>query len=400
MSDVNVDRDFHPEQMIPGLVFIPAGEIHMSAEDEEKFKGVRFSSQREKKELCRACGWNTDHELISSYLPRIRMFYTKPNAGLWTMGNDYMIWDRACKEGMDNEFMTYQFLKAKGVKNIPLVEEMQHFGKPGDKFQFTVTSRAKGKALKDVWHTASREEKRSYADQMIAALRELRTYTAPYPQRVDGSPLVDNLIGQCLPNTACKSIGKTTEDWLDSNLGEELRRGLGRKYGTSDKAVIEEKLNDLKNNFPEGAPYVLTHGDIHCGNIIVNNGKIQAIIDWEAAGYYPWWVERMIHDTRTGRDGCPGFYQMVWRELDSERRRPQWESQVCQPVNDVQVVFRYCPTTHDGMKRSDNGDEWRRPAWCECNPIGGRIRRWHWEAERTHEIDYSETAEATYNPRE
>jgi aminoglycoside phosphotransferase (APT) family kinase protein len=27
------------------------------------------------------------------------------------------------------------------------------------------------------------------------------------------------------------------------------------------------------------------------GNILVDAGKIVAIIDWELAGYYPWWVE-------------------------------------------------------------------------------------------------------------
>jgi aminoglycoside phosphotransferase (APT) family kinase protein len=51
----------------------------------------------------------------------------------------------------------------------------------------------------------------------------------------------------------------------------------------------------MKDNFPDPEPFVLTHGDLTLGNIIVKDDKITTIIDWEHAGYYPWWAERWIN---------------------------------------------------------------------------------------------------------
>lgn len=83
---------------------------------------------------------------------------------------------------------------------------MHQFGKEGDQFIFTVMPRAKGVTLESIWAKLTSEEKRSYADQIIAALRELRQFTAPSRQRVDGSPLRDNVIGHCGPPKLCKAI--------------------------------------------------------------------------------------------------------------------------------------------------------------------------------------------------
>jgi hypothetical protein len=390
MSDINIDRHFRPKDLIPDAVFIPAG-TELSAEDKQKFEGVRNWADHRTEELCRACGWDSYHELTSSYLPRLRIFRARLNSGLWVMGNDYAIWDRAGEKDMNNDYMTHQFLKEKRLKDIPILEEMHQYGKPSDPYHFVVMSQAKGAPLINVWPTASLEEKKGYADQLIAAIRELRQYTAPYPQRVDGGPLWDNILPHCNVRKACKNIGKTTEDWFN-NMDDELRRGLGRQYNTTDDARINEKLKDLKKNFPDGAPYILTHGDLHCGNIIVNKGKIQAIIDWELAGYYPVWMERWAQSRRCQSDGCIELYRMVWGELEPQQDAKQFKEKVWGPIGEVEKVWKYCPITHT---EADN--VWRRPKWCECKPLGGLLMR-HADAELNHEIDYSETARATYNP--
>jgi hypothetical protein len=276
MADFNIDLTFQPKELIPEVVFKPAG-TELSAENMEKLKGVRYWEEKTEP-LCRACGWTTYNKLTCSYLPRLRVFHTRGDSGLWTMGNDYALWDRSRDKGMNYDYMTYQFLKAKGLKNIPFLEEMHQYGKSGNPHQFTVMSRAKGAPLRNVWPKLSQEEQISYVDQLVAAIRELLQYTALYPQRVDGGPLWDSFIGQCSVPKACITIGKTTEEWFN-NMDAELRRGLERMYKTKDNAIIEEKPKGLKDNFPDGGPYVLTHADLNSGNIIVNKGKIQAIVD-------------------------------------------------------------------------------------------------------------------------
>ncbi|KAH6498911.1 hypothetical protein HBI55_073720 [Parastagonospora nodorum] len=170
---------------------------------------------------------------------------------------------------------------------------MHQFGKSGDPHQFTVMSRGKGAPLRNVWPDLSREEQRSYVDQLVAAIRELRQYTAPYPQR----------------------------------------------------------------------------------------------------------VERWAQESRCRDTSCIEICDMVWAKLDAEHdsdakhASKQFTKKVTNPVDEEQTVLRYCPIT-----QTEAYDVWRRPAWCECKPLGGLINRRKFDSELKHEIDYSETAQATYNP--
>ncbi|KAF1844044.1 kinase-like protein [Cucurbitaria berberidis CBS 394.84] len=279
--------------------------------------------------------------------------------------------------------MVYQFLKEQGTQNIPLVKEMHQYGKPGDPFQFTVMSRAKGVPLHNIWKGLSPEEKQGYAQQVTAALRELRQHTSPVARRIDGSPLMDYIIGQCAPPSMCKQVGKTKEEWFDG-MAEELRVGLSNseKLNSDDKDVIEAKLQELKDNFPDGGPYVLTHADLNFGNIMVHDGNIEAIIDWESSGYYPWWVERWASYVRTLRcEDSDELFDIVWAELDPDLDIEQFVSKILDPVENVISTWRCCPIAH-----TESHDIWMRPAWCECKPIGGLIRRKEWDSELKHSI--------------
>lgn len=76
-------------------------------------------------------------------------------------------------------------------------------------------------------------------------------------------------------------------------------------------------LSDLVEDFPvvirhyaegsltDGHEIVFTHGDLRRRNILVENGRITAILDWEYAGWYPeWWQywrhTGLSHTNRTG----------------------------------------------------------------------------------------------------
>ena len=87
--------------------------------------------------------------------------------------------------------------------------------------------------------------------QIAAMLRELRQFTAEFPQRVDGDPLWDNVIANCGSRKKCIKVGKTTDEWFN-NMDEELREGIARRLRTRDKAVIEAHLKFTrdKSTFP------------------------------------------------------------------------------------------------------------------------------------------------------
>lgn len=47
----------------------------------------------------------------------------------------------------------------------------------------------------------------------------------------------------------------------------------------------------FRARIPVCTPYTFTHGDLNCQNIIVRNGELAGILDWESAGYFPVWWE-------------------------------------------------------------------------------------------------------------
>jgi hypothetical protein len=208
-----------PEDLIPEVIFSPERAV-LSADDQEKLKNPQIWLRGTEDLLCRACGWNTYAELTSSYLPRLRILHTRANSGLWNLGVDWVMWDRPMYTDAGNDYMTFQFLKEQNTTKIPLVGEMHQFGSAEEQFQFTVMSRAKGKTLDKVWDGLSAEEKYGYAQQLIAALRELRQFTSTSSKRVDGSPLRDNILGNCPYPTTCKNIENTKDEWFD-NMAEE-----------------------------------------------------------------------------------------------------------------------------------------------------------------------------------
>ncbi|OAL47543.1 kinase-like protein, partial [Pyrenochaeta sp. DS3sAY3a] len=378
------DKNFHPTALVPDIVTITNTSV-LTAEEEERLKGVKMNFSGKPVQLCRACHWSTMDELTGSYLPRVHIEYTRRNGGLWSMGNDWMLWDRTddyCK----NDYMTHQFLQKHNTKNIPLVKRMAEFKDESSGHNFVVMSRAKGVQLEEVWYKLSVPEKRSYAQQMAAALKELRQFTAEFPQRVDGSPLWDNVIGHCDSRKECIKIGKTAEEWI-GNIEEELREGIARQLKTKDKTLIDTRFKEIKGNFPEQGPYVLTHADLNLSNILVHEGKIVAIIDWERAGYYPWWVEKyMSYQHGLSRSGNQ-LFGMVWKELDIRIK------DMMDVVEPVMSAYKWCPISHTGEEKS-----YQRPAFCKCKPYGGFIRSAHVDAESKHFIDYDRVTQGTWIP--
>ncbi|TVY91394.1 hypothetical protein LAWI1_G005185 [Lachnellula willkommii] len=362
-----MDYDYtHPERHHKGLVFAPNGEIPEEVSAQRK-KMCHYDPT--KRELCRACGWSTYNELTSSYDPRIKIFDTRDNIGLWAIGSNWLIRDQPNDGSLGNDYMTQEFLRGQPGLDIPLIEEMRRLSKPTDAIHLTLMSRAQGVRLDTIWLTLTRPQKAKYRDQVANIIKQIRQFTAPTAQKVDGSRLNDVMIaGHCIrrhPPT-CKEIGYTTSEWFD-NIADELRGGLSSIHNTKDPQVIEEKLQELKDNFPKGEPYVLTHGDLNLANIIVNakENKIEAIIDWEMSGYFPWWAERWL--SIVWGDGLSNeLFKPLWRDVCPEMDAKTFAEQVINKVDPVVRAWQACKKEHPAK-----ASKWLRPPFCECQPYGG-----------------------------
>lgn len=72
-------------------------------------------------------------------------------------------------------------------------------------------------------------------------------------------------------------------DDLDEDLFENTSK---EKFIESLRTTRNRLFSDESSFLPQG-PFALVHGDFCGRNIVVHNGHISAIIDWEFAGSYP-----------------------------------------------------------------------------------------------------------------
>jgi hypothetical protein len=151
----------------------------------------------------------------------------------------------------------------------------------------------------------------------------------------------------------------------------------------------------LKANFPECEPYILTHGDLNLSNIIVKDDKIQAIIDWEVAGYMPWWAERwlsLLHgDPSTGSDE---LMNPIWAKIDAEVNEETFQKYIIDTIAPVTQAWTMAVREHDGFH-----DRWLRPPFCECQPYGGWFKNDKIGKPWVHRVETEEEFEAAENQR-
>jgi len=174
-------------------------------------------------------------------------------------------------------------------------------------------------------------------------------------------------------------MGRTTDEWF-KNIERELRSGLSLLYKTKDSLIIDEKFQDLRNNFPKSEPYVLTHGDLNLSNIMVKDNKIEAIIDWEYSGYLPWWAERWL-SLIGGNDHSDELFNPLWADIGSEMDEDTFQTVVIDNVAEVIQAWQRCIRTK--VEHPNKDSEWLRPAFCECKPFPGSFK-WN-EIGKQHE---------------
>ena len=74
-----------------------------------------------------------------------------------------------------------------------------------------------------------------------------------------------------------------SEEDIDEDLFEEVTvKDFVESLEAERKTVVEDDAA-----FSPEEPFVLVHGDLHGRNIMVKDGSIVAVLDWEFAGVYP-----------------------------------------------------------------------------------------------------------------
>ncbi|TVY15444.1 hypothetical protein LARI1_G006521 [Lachnellula arida] len=409
------DTTYHPGVEVADLVHM----VHdVRVSDREPYPTVSPDEEEDAlsnpKVLCHNCGWNTVNELnCEGYTSRVKVAYLRNNSAIWDLGPNgpWMLRDETnnSTDVFKKDYTVQQFLRRE-KPSIPLVE-MHRFGGDNEKFHFTLMARAKGSTLDSIWNTLTEEQKSDILQDLAEHVKQWRQITRPQMENVDGSELRDAYIGNCT-GYGCIKTGHNEEEWLE-NLTPALRKSLlldnwyKEKGWNADQSVwdswvieADKKIAQLKAEFPRGGPYVLTHGDLHMGNIFVSNEnpekrfKISAIIDWELAGFFPWWLEYF-----RCKLPLPGS---VWETTGeaSDIHRPGYSGK--QDINDIKKpveAVRKCWQTGGYHVLSKHGlgqaNRWYRKPFCAGKPYAREYRDdclgWEQEHMDVYDIDSSDS---------
>ncbi|EJD54096.1 kinase-like protein [Auricularia subglabra TFB-10046 SS5] len=130
--------------------------------------------------------------------------------------------------------------------------------------------------LKNALSALTADQKESIAQELLTHLRDMRSLPPPSPEAVcsvTGGPLRDSRIAHSPFGPFSSHADYHNLIGFSRNL--ELHGGPARVASLGQKSWRS----------------VFSHCDLAPRNILVRNGRIAAIIDWEFAGWYPEYVE-------------------------------------------------------------------------------------------------------------
>ncbi|EHK99255.1 Protein kinase-like (PK-like) [Glarea lozoyensis ATCC 20868] len=333
--------------------------------------------------LCHNCGWTGGNETSSYYTSRLKVMYAHRNSCIWELskGGPWLLKDypNQPQSPCVKDYVARQFVREK-APSVPIPESFKFDG-VDNKFTFEMMARAKGVRFSEAIDNGLSDQDNLDVNLDLAEhIKQWRKITSPRMGGINGTELLDSLIGNCT-GWGCINTGANEEDWLE-NLTPGLKKGLlwpsfrHKEWREKDEAVLEswskkadEEIAELKANFPKGGPYVLTHCDLNADNIFISNDnkenkwKVSAIIDWELAGFYPWWVEVFRGD----------FWGVLSDTFLTETESEKLKN-IREPVEKVRQMWEYGGGISSSSKHGLDANNWFRKPFCACYPHVGNLK--------------------------
>ncbi|OAA78873.1 Protein kinase-like domain protein [Akanthomyces lecanii RCEF 1005] len=130
-----------------------------------------------------------------------------------------------------------------------------------------------GQTLDKLWPSMSLGQKRNIADQLHQILKQMRELEPPpnYIGCCDGTGIRDTRVRFTYYGPVCNDEVQFNE-YLESTLFRQISSML---------------RTSLRGQLRTGHRIVFTHGDLAPRNIVVQDGRISGIVDWEESGWYP-----------------------------------------------------------------------------------------------------------------
>ncbi|KAF7902522.1 hypothetical protein EAF00_002425 [Botryotinia globosa] len=246
--------------------------------------------------LCHVCGLNSSLQEHNVYFSHVKVSMNS-SRGMWSLGEKYFLKERAIHENgypikPHSDYAITKFLSENS--NVPVPKHMCAWEDSTSYWQ--LMDRVPGITLRKAQHDFTLEQHRTIGTEIAEYLAEARKFTSTKPEAPDGKPLRDHTFGGEYPHA----------DLMTADREEWWARTEPRISSRSN--MTQEQILKFKESYPlkEGAKYVLSHGDLDPSNIMVKDGHVTAIIDWEHGGYRPEWWEWWSWD-RGSRESTLNF---------------------------------------------------------------------------------------------
>ncbi|KAJ8058064.1 hypothetical protein OCU04_012923 [Sclerotinia nivalis] len=231
--------------------------------------------------LCQVCGLNSSLQEHNSYFSHVKVSMNSTR-GMWSIGEKYFLKERP-KYGWgflsppNADYAVNKFLTENS--NVPVAKDMRTWEDKDSDWYWM--EKCPGETLKKVGGSLTWEQHRTIGYELGEYLAEARKFTSTKPEAPDGSPIRDKYLGADFRCVDLMTVDR--EEWW-ARTEPRLRK---------HPSITEEWKKKFKESYPfkEGDKYVLSHGDLDSSNIMVKDGHVTAIIDWEHGGYRPEWYE-------------------------------------------------------------------------------------------------------------
>ncbi|EPQ50890.1 kinase-like protein [Gloeophyllum trabeum ATCC 11539] len=199
--------------------------------------------------------------------------------------------DRVLKHGIDAQVAAAEVAAMKFIAEhttVPIPGNPEHIVDAGR--SYVATDHVEGQVLSKVWEHLRDDEKATILGELKAYVNQLRSLESP---GYIGSLNRDQCWDCRMFAFACGPFDSEAQmnDHLVSVL-THVASPFCRKF--------------LRRMMREDHKIVFTHADLHWRNIIVKDGHVAAILDWEMAGWYPeyWEYCKALYNERFETEWC------------------------------------------------------------------------------------------------